>query len=229
MQPNFFSTPVRTAEQLTCGIVNIPLTKPAQVYFRAKENVNEIYSVFESLKIPFYRVDNLFAGNSMFTSTDKLDSKTIKMIFRNFRTLRPKLISDWRYLFWEIDTQKQEVLEKVLAVYSRHNLPIYVHKSMRGYHFICLKPILFSDFEKAVNVLRSTNDSYPPICLRINPNKYIGEYLIFKEGFIISPTYHVDTQKIRELINSYNWEKIQENYQLVWYNIDKKKEIVEYD
>jgi|SRR6185503_12351493 len=227
MQPSIFLQ--RTKEEMTCGIVNIPLTKPAQVYFRVKydDYKNTVYNIFESLNIPFYRVDNPYTESSMFTSNDKLDSKTLKLIFRNYRTLRPKLISDWRYLFWEIDNHEQNNLAFVLSIYQQLELPVYVHKTMRGYHFFSIKPILEIQWNNAITALRNTNTSYPPITLRINPNKYVGEYEIFRDGFVVMPKQHSDTLQLRTWIESCAFSKIQEQYMLVWYNIDKTQELRE--
>ena len=223
----------RTEHKLTCGIVNIPLTYPALVYFRTNNKIEthyeDIYNVFESFHIPFYRTDNLFASTSTFTSSSKVDSKTIKQIFRNFRTLRPKLISDYRYLFWEIDSLENKDFQKVINVYRKLKLPIIVKRSMRGYHFMSIKPILASVFEQAVLELRNTNLTYPPICIRINPNKWIGENYIAREIYILSEYYHADSTKLLELIRHENYTEIQERYQLVWYNIDKVKEIEEFE
>lgn len=221
MQPNIFLT--RTKEQLTCGITNIPLTKPSIVWFRERDNISLVYEMFESLKIPFIRSDNNYLGDSYFASKEELDSKTIKLIWRNFKSLHPKFTSNWRYLFWEIDEHSEELMTEVISLYNYLKLPVYIHKTMRGYHFICVKPIEESVWQLAVNRLRKTNISYPPITLRINPNKYIGEDKIFNEGFVIADKPHSDTKQIRDWIINKNYERIGQQYQLVYYPIDKKE------
>lgn len=211
----------RTKDKLTCGITNIPLSKPAKVYFISKDN-NEraIYDMFESMRIQFTRQDNEFTGNSIFTSNNELESKQIKMIFRNFRTLRPKLDTGWRYLFWEIDTIDRVIELKVLNVYFNLGLPVYYHRSMRGFHFLSVKPILAQVFEKAIKELRETNDRYPPITLRINPNKYKDEELVFYNGDIQYYTKHSDTIQLKNWIENKDWIKIGQHYQIVWYKAD---------
>lgn len=220
----------RTEHKLTCGIVNIPLTKPATIYFNVdysadKKQFDFICNIFESFKIPYHRVDKPFLKKCALTSSEEIESKALKMIWRNYKTYRPKLITNWRYLFWEIDTLDKNTLDTVIQVYSRLNLPVYVKRSMRGYHFISVKPILDSIWQTAIETLRPTNLDYPPITIRVNPNKYVGEESIWFDGFIISSAYHADTNEIRRLINENNYTKIQEKYYLVWYNIDKVEEI----
>lgn len=219
---------VRTGENLTAGITNIPLTKPAFIYFRTdltNPDINMIYSVFESYKIPFRRSDNMYNQTAFFTTTELIDSKMIKQIFRNFRTLRPKLLTDYRYLFWEIDTREDSVLQNVVDVYAYLELPVYIYKSMRGFHFMSVYPIKKAVFQWAIKQLRHTNDGYPPITLRIKPNKYVNEEMVFKEGWIISNRYHTDTQQLMKMILAQDFNRLGELYQVVWYNIDKKKEI----
>lgn len=224
--PNIFLT--RTEHNLTCGIVNIPLTKPAQIYFNYnwKDNIKiaeDIIQVFNAFNIPHSKIDKPFAHKTMFTSNEEIESKIIKMIWRNYKSLRPKLISKWRYLMWEIDTLDKNTLDTVIQIYSRLNLPVYVNRSMRGYHFMSVKPILESVWSSAIESLRPTNLDYPPITIRVNPNKYIGEESVFFEGFIISSAYHADTNELRRLINEHDYTKLGEKYYLVWYNIDKKE------
>ena len=213
----------RTKEELTCGITNIPLTKPAKVWFNERDNISLIYEMFESLKIEFIRTDNPHSGFTYFISKEELPSSTIKLIWRKFKSLHPKFVSKWRYMHWEIDEHSEELLTEVMAIYSRLGLPVYVHKTMRGYHFICVKPIEESLWQYSVNTLRKTNISYPPITLRINPNKYVGEEEIFNQGFTVMYKHHSDTKQIRDLIINKNYQKIGEMYQLVWYPIDRKE------
>lgn len=208
---------------ITAGITNIPLTKPAKLYFlldmNDTEKINTVYSIFENLNIRAKRIDNNYTQKVYLTTLNEIDSKTIKMIFKNFRTLRPKLNSIWRYLFWEIDNQEETTLQDVVEVYRFMRLPVYVHKTMRGYHFISVKPICEVVMNLAISYVRNTNIKYPPLTLRIKPNKYPNEDKVWHEGFIISDVFHKDTQYLRNWIVEQDFTKIQEHYQLVWYPI----------
>lgn len=213
---------------ITCGITNVPLTKPAKVYFNipfdAFTNLELVYSIFENLKIPIKRIDNNYMQMAYITTLNEVDTKIIKMIFKNFRTLRPKLNSNWRYLFWEIDNQDEELLYEVLEIYRFMKLPVYVHKTMRGYHFLSVKPIQDNVFQWCISNIRRTNIKYPPLTLRIKPNKYPNEKEIWNEGFIISDTYHADTKYLRDWIVNQDYIKLQEHYQIVWYPLIKTQE-----
>lgn len=217
--PNFL---IRTKEEITCGITNIPLSKPAKVYLDTiNDNTSLVYSLFESLKIPFSRKDNNYTGQSTFSSDNYLESNTVKLIWRNFKSLHPKFITEYRYLFWEIDSQDTLLITEVMDMYKFLNLPVYVHKTMRGYHFISVKPIKDILWQEAVRALRKTNISYPPITLRINPNKYINEEKVFYDGFLYMPKIHKDTEQIRNYILGKKFDLIGQKYQLVYYHIDK--------
>lgn len=217
-----------TTPIITCGITNVPLTKPAKMYFNVHfentEDMNLVYSIFENLQIPIKRIDNNYTQMAYITTQNEIDTKIIKMIFRNFRTLRPKLNSIWRYLFWEIDNQNEELLYEVLEIYRFMKLPVYVHKTMRGYHFLSVKPICESVFNWCISNIRTTNPKYPPLTLRIKPNKYPNEDKVWNEGFIIADTYHADTKYLRDWIVNQDYVKLQEHYQLVWYKLSKTQE-----
>lgn len=222
------SSLIRTKESITCGITNIPLTKPSKVYFMVEESdVNKVYDMFESLDIHFFREDNNYNKKVYFNSMVELDTRIMKLIWRNYKSLHPKFASSWRYLFWEIDDTDNDTLTSVLEVYKYLKLPVYVHRSMRGYHFLSVKPIEESLWKFATDRLRNTNEKYPPITLRINPNKYIDEDKIFYEGFVMG-NEHSDTKQLRNWIISKDFNKIGEKYQLVYYHIDKIQEDIDY-
>lgn len=223
---------VRTDQVITAGITNIPLTKPAKIYFTTELNdlasIEAIYRIYETYHIHATRTDNHFKNSTFFISNDLVDSTTIKSIFRNWRTLHPKLLTDWRYLFWELDSKNEIDLQTVIDVYNYLELPVYIHNSMRGYHFMSVKPIKKAVMQWASQQLRKTNDTYPPITIRIKPNKWVGEESEYQKGWIISSTFHSDTQQLMKWILAQNFTKIGEQYQLVWYSIDKiQKEIMQ--
>lgn len=217
---------IRTNEVLTMGIVNIPLTKPAYVYFICDDErvkVLDVLRVLQSFKIKYSSdVMNNKKDKTVYhiKSLEKIESSIMKQIVRNFRQLRPKIETDWRYLFWEIDTKDKDVLDIVLKVYNDLDLPIYVHESMRGYHFLSVKPIMNDVFLDAISKLRPTNLDYPPLTLRIKPNKYVGELNYYNKSFIISRVYHSDTEQLKKLMLTQQLEKIAHNYYTVWYRLD---------
>ena len=214
----------RTNDVMTAGITNIPLTKPAFLYFvcdvNDKERLEQIYNVFTLSRTPYHREDNIYTQKAYITSDYEINYEFLKAIWRNFKLLRPKLKSAWRYLFWEIDTQNPKAKEEVEAMYAYLKLPLYVHKTMRGYHFLSVKPIEEPTWKYAIDILRPTNPDYPPTTLRIQANKYIGELDAFKDGYIINDhplKKHYDTFKLREYIESFNLVQLQQQYIIVFY------------
>lgn len=209
---------------LTCGITNIPLTKPAKITFLEDldnlETLMNIIQFYKSMKIPYEAKANRFSRTVAFSSKEELDYHTIQLTWRNFKTLHPKFDSQWRYLFWEIDETDDNVLESVIAVYRNLRLPVYVHKTMRGYHFLSLRPILENVMIYACKELRKTNEKYPPITLRVNANKYPNEIEKFKEGFIIADKADYDLKKLMEAIVNQDFPYLEQKYQLVWYPIN---------
>ena len=222
--------PIRTNDVLTCGITNIPLTYPAKLFFildNKKDILDMAYTVLESMNIIFERSDINATDKVLIKSVGEVHPKFIKQIFRNYRQLRPKLDSNYRYIFWEIDTKDQYTMDYVLGLYRFLKLPLYVHESMMGYHFLSVKPVLKEKYAWAVKQLRQTNEKYPPITLRIKPNKYVGEENIFFNGWIIAETYHDDTNRLKTLIEKQDFIKLGEKYQIVWYSFDHKQEFVQ--
>lgn len=206
----------RTAEKVTAGIVNIPLTKPAFIYFNAKrEDVRKVTDMLDSFKLN-YNVD--YKNNRFHVRTiEQVESNIMKQIWRNYKSLRPHFESQYRYLFWEIDTKDNDVLAEVIAVYRRLQLPIVFHPSMRGYHFMSVKPLDMQVWRESVKELRHTNLEYPPLTLRLKPNKYLGEVTEFNRVMVISTAYHSDSVELKNLIHTQQIEKIAQKYYVVYY------------
>lgn len=215
---------VRTSELVTCGITNIPLTKPARLFFiipnKDNEKINQVYSIYNSIDCQFTRKDLLHSGMTRFISKDDIPSNFIKMVWNNFRSLKPKFQSSWRYFLWELDGQ--EYYNTIVELYNKLHLPVYIHRSMRGWHFISIKPIEFKLWKQLTEQIQYTNPTFPRITLRVKPNKYLEEEKIFNDGFIMG-NYHSDTHQLRNWIEHGNYDKIGERYQLVYYNFDGKE------
>jgi hypothetical protein len=217
----------RTRELVTCGITNIPLTKPARLFFIVKEKIQAdidiIYSIYDNLKVDFSRTDIPHTGNIRFISTEEVPSDKLKMVWNNFKSLHPKFDTKWKYLLWELDELNNEYFEEIVGYYGYLELPLYVHRTMRGWHFISIKPITNEVWRDTCNALQYTNPDFPRITLRIKPNKYINEERIFNQGYCIMEKYHYDTNHLRNLIISGNYEVLGQKYQLVYYPFDGKE------
>jgi hypothetical protein len=210
---------------LTAGICNIPLTLPAIPYFISdNDNKNlEIEKMFSSFQIGFTR-QRTPSGKTHISSLDKVESRIINQIFRNFRTLKPRLISEYRYLFWEIDNQEEQILNRVMSLYRVLRLPVYIHKSFRGYHFLSVKPIEKTIWNYAIQHLRDTNPRFPPVTLRILANKYPNEIEYYKQGFCYYPDdkIHKDTEYLKKFIENQDVLSLENYYMIVFYPLPKQ-------
>lgn len=215
---------IKTNEILTCGIVNIPLTYPAYLYFSVKsDKLLEVIRLFDSFKIKYSQMKSLNNKDELIfhlRSMNQVEPKTLKNIWRNFKLLRPKFDSEYRYPFWEIDTKDESIRDNIIGAYTSRDLPVFVQESQNGYHFISLKPILKCTWEIFVNELRFTNPNWPPVTIRIKPNKYVGEINIYRNNWIISRVFHRDTADFKKLVDTQQLEKLQHNYIIVWYRLD---------
>lgn len=211
----------RTAEKFTAGIVNIPLTKPAFIYFnKQKEDVKTTTDVLDSLNLNYnieYKTNHDGKGVFHIRTTEQVESNVIKNLWRNFKSIRPHIDTQYRYLFWEIDTRDMDVFAEVIAVYRKLQLPIVFHPSMRGFHFMSVKPLDKQVWKDAIKELRFTNLEYPPLTLRIKPNKYLGEVTEFNQARVISTSYHADSTELAKWIHTQQIAKISHKYYVVWY------------
>lgn len=214
----------RTNEVMTAGITNIPLTYPAKIFFNCETESHFMESryILQRYGLSYEERYNKANGHYFLQTTNEIESVTLKQIWRNFKSLRPKFNSRWRYFYWELDSLDN--FEVIVDVYKYLRLPVYAHRSMRGWHFISIKPISMDLFQWAVDKVRWTNEDYPPITLRIKPNKYIGEPEVFNDGLILSETNHSDTTQLVKWIKEQNFVRISEGYQLVWYSLKQAKE-----
>ena len=219
---------MQTNVTLTAGICNIPLTLPAIPYFISDNNFNtiDIENMLIAFKIDY--VKSKTASNRIsIIGTHTIESKIIKQIFHNFRRLKPRLISEYRYLFWEIDNQDDKMLHEVLDVYRVLDLPVYVHKSYRGYHFLSVKPIEKQIWNYAIHILRNTNTSFPPVTLRVLANKYPNELFYYKQGFCVYPDnkIHKDTQYLHKWIEHQDIMALEQYYMIVFYRLPEQNKL----
>ena len=218
---------IRTGDMETCGITNIPLTKPAKLFFVSntdnKFDIETIYQIYESLHVDFTRHDLIHSGKTRFVSTNEIESNQLKMVWRNFKSLYPKFESKWRYFFWELDGLGVSNKDEILSIYKALRLPVYYHKTMGGYHFLSVKPIPLDTFKQIITQVRMTNISFPAITLRIKPNKYVDEGLVFNDGNIVSDADHSDTFELRNCLISQNIEPLLQKYQIVYYSFNGEK------
>lgn len=175
----------RTNEDFTTGIVNTPVDTPAIVYFivRSKEDRFKAQEALTFYKAP-HHVEVKKKGDIVITdgpiSRDYINN--LKAKFANEPSLQIKTKVVDRYLFFELDSKDPQMLETVLNVYRANKIPVYYHETMRGYHFLSVKPIPEATYHFLLASLKPLNMACPHVTLRIKPNKWVGEREIFKRG-----------------------------------------------
>jgi hypothetical protein len=201
---------------------------PAIPYFISDNDkrTDDIRNMFNSFGIGFTELTT--ANNKKhIASKDNIQTSIIKQIFHNFRTLKPRLISGYRYLFWEIDNQDEQTLNNVMNLYTMLKLPVYIHKSYRGYHFLSVKPIEKILWNYSITHLRETNPRFPPVTLRVLANKYEGELDYYKQGFCYYPNdkLHKDTEYLKKFIENQDIISLEQYYMIVFYKLPKQTEL----
>lgn len=94
------------------------------------------------------------------------------------------VVPDMRYPLFELDTEKH--FDKIMDAYSELRLPVYAHRTMRGYHFISLVALHKDCYANWIQPLMHYNPKCPMVTLRIRPNKWVNEDKVFFNGRIIS-------------------------------------------
>lgn len=113
------------------------------------------------------------------TIKDK-DGHTVMWDKNNNGRLVPKGDPTRRYLFFELDIKDKQTFDYVISVYQSNGLSVYWRESGKGYHFISLDPLPVDKWKLLVSILRPYNLNYPPITIRIKPNKYVNEAELWK-------------------------------------------------
>lgn len=213
--PSFFDMQkelVRTNEEFTSGIVNVPQNTPAQLYFICynDDHIRRARLNFAKENVAYDELPK--RKRTIIISRSVLENGLIqKIIADNFDMRKEKLLkrkTDFSYLFFELDSLASEQFNIVLNTYKKYQLPVYYHRSMRGWHFLSVKPIKKELWQNALEEIKYLNLACPHITLRIRPNKWVGEMQVFRVGNIWMPALHSDTERLK------NWMELQDFYHL---------------
>lgn len=101
-----------------------------------------------------------------------------------------------RYPYFELDSEKG--MDIVLKSYKTLRIPVYVHRTMRGYHFLSTVSMSADEHLIWIKPLMHLNPKCPMVTLRIKPNKWVGESEVFNQ-FDIHEN-HANTDQISRLI-----------------------------
>ena len=84
-----------------------------------------------------------------------------------------------KFVFFEIDELRGEVFHRVQACYAKYHLDVVVHRSGMGWHWLSPTEVSLKTWLEFMNELRDVNTKCPMQTLRVQPNKYPGEELIW--------------------------------------------------
>lgn len=212
---------IRTNEEFTSGIVNVPQNTPAQLFFICLTD-NELAHAkaqFNIVGVPFDVEPK--RKRTIVISKDVLNNSIVQMIIENNRELRQKKQlkrrTTFRYVFFELDTLDEAQLKYVLQVYKDYQLPVYYHRSMRGYHFLSVKPIIENLYHEAMLRLKPLNMACPHVTIRIRANKWVNEKDVFKIGNIQMQALHSDTLRLKQWIENQDFYHLKKHYLVVNY------------
>lgn len=218
----------RTSEEFTSGIVNVPQNTPARLLFISNDD-KELFKVGAYLKESNFDYSTTMKRKYRKTITEELlsieEQRHAFSIFPDMRReKRLKRITPYAYLFFELDNIAMEQLVYVLAVYAQYDLPVFYHRTMRGWHFFSIKPMLKEYWEKAMIQLKPLNMACPHITLRVVPNKWINEAEAWKVASFQWPKdeygydrKHTDTLQFAKAVLGQDLVFLKKHYLLVHY------------
>lgn len=117
---------------------------------------------------------------------DKGILRPIKVYDQKKQREKYDVIPDLRYPFFELDTKEEKIFKRIMRAYEGLHLPVYVHRTMRGYHFISLIAIHKDCYAEWIKPLMKYNPECPMVTLRIKPNKWVNEKHIWYGGNIFN-------------------------------------------
>lgn len=132
--------------------------------------------------------------------------------------LDPKL-KDSRYTLFELDNKNISQLHEVLDVYDKYLHSVYVHETLKGFHFYNLTPIDKELYGRILREIKHLNTECPMTTLRLFPNKWENEDKYWKMGAING--YSPELAKFRDWLENGKNHMITLNYQVVRYPFEE--------
>lgn len=216
----------RTADIWTTGIVNIPLNVPAVLIFspETQQEADNITNLLKSFNISFSQTKTrkkliIKTVNEVSVQGIKLIAHEMHIQSKNNSKTFPKMKrqTKMRYLYFELDTLEEDAINQVLEIYKFANLPVYYHRTMRGMHFLSIKPINENLWLFWLSKIKHLNPACPHVTLRIKPNKWVGEKDIWLQGWEYNPMNHGDTHKLKKIIENQDIPLLESKYFVVHY------------
>lgn len=131
-------------------------------------------------------------------------------------------LRDSRYTFFELDSKSVKDLRIVFNAYMDYLNSVYIHETMKGFHFFNLKPVDKASYGLMMRQIKHLNTECPMTTLRILPNKWIGESRLWGNGQVIGKDKTLE--EFKSWLEGGSYHMIQNNYQVVRYKFERKQE-----
>jgi len=153
------------------------------------------------------------------------DNKPVKYTVIDKKSGKPhtkyQVVPDMRYPFFEVDSM--DYTNRILKAYEELKLPVYMHRTMNGYHFLSFVALHRDCYSEWINPLMKYNPKCPMTTLRIRANKWVREYDIFFNGMIYdngcSTIEFRQLEEFIELFKQQNFVSIGMKYYIVHYRM----------
>ena len=87
-----------------------------------------------------------------------------------------------RVCFFEIDSFNALELFEVMGQYYSFGLDVLIHRTGKGFHFLSPTLVALKEWKDFHEPLKHINSECPMTCLRIEPNKWKGEDILWKNS-----------------------------------------------
>lgn len=166
--------------------------------------------------------------------SDRLQFTTLKNPIRTDEeytigaTINPAMHNDGltRFFLFEWDKEHftEDTANQIQQIVNEIDVPCWVHATGNGIHLISLVPILKSNWKKTHEKYRHINPKCPMTTLRMMPNKYRGENMIWLLSSYMFKPKTKDTVEVIQLEPHETMDiimNIAQTHQLVKYKFKK--------
>jgi hypothetical protein len=95
--------------------------------------------------------------------------------------------NDLKVFFFELDADNRDQFETLVNLYNENELDFIVHRTGGGgFHYLSPTMISKEGWKRLHNQVKDINPRCPMTTLRMQPNKHVGEELIWYNSSIVS-------------------------------------------
>lgn len=154
------------------------------------------------------------------------DGRPIKTYNESKKRIDYVIEKDMRYPYFEYDHLNQMHVKKIMNHYQDFNIPYYMHRTMRGWHFLSTMKLHKDKYAEWLKPIHKYNERCPMVTLRVKANKWIGESGYWTIGGVYIPENTQDYLKhtyalrsLKDMIEHQAIGLISTQYYLVHYKM----------